>query len=75
MESSKSAQISLGKAIRARRKQLGYSQEGFALICGLDRAHVGQIERGNGNPTFTLLIQICGTLKYSLEELFRDAGL
>lgn len=36
----------LGDRIRARRKELGLTQEALALRAGRDRAYVGSIERG-----------------------------
>lgn len=75
MVSQESAQKSLGQAIKARRKELGYSQEGFAMICELDRSYVGQIERGRSNPTLTVLRQIAFKLRLSLGDLFKRAGL
>lgn len=48
----------LGKRIRARRAQLGMSQEGLAHEAGLDRSYVGRIERGEHNLTFVSLVKI-----------------
>ena len=53
----------LGKRIRARRRELGLSQEGLAHEAGLDRSYVGRIERGEHNLTFTALIKLCRALK------------
>ena len=43
------AQNRLGKVIREKRKELGYSQEAFADICGVHRTYMGSIERGERN--------------------------
>ena len=40
------ANQALGKAIRAIRKQQGYTQETFALQADIDRSYYGAIERG-----------------------------
>lgn len=48
----------LGKRIRARRAQLGMSQEGLAHEAGLDRSYIGRIERGEHNLTFVSLVKI-----------------
>lgn len=52
----------LGTRIRSRRKQLGFSQEGLALVVGMDRSYVGGIERGERNITFLVLCRLCETL-------------
>jgi transcriptional regulator with XRE-family HTH domain len=48
----------LGQRIRARRVQLGMSQEGLAHEAGLDRSYVGRIERGQHNLTFVSLVRL-----------------
>ncbi|MEP7221901.1 MAG: helix-turn-helix transcriptional regulator [Novosphingobium sp.] len=48
----------LGRRIRARRHELGMSQEGLAHTAGLDRSYLGRIERGEHNLTFVSLIKI-----------------
>lgn len=49
----------LGQRIRAKRKELGMSQEGLANEAGLDRSYVGRIERGEHNLTFVSLVRLC----------------
>jgi transcriptional regulator with XRE-family HTH domain len=41
--------VKLGMAIRARRKELLLSQEALADYAGIDRSHMGKIERGERN--------------------------
>jgi transcriptional regulator with XRE-family HTH domain len=64
--------IRLGRALRARRRKLGVSQEEFADICGLDRTYVGGIERGERNVALANLEKLARALKISLSELFRS---
>lgn len=64
--------IRLGRALRARRRKLGVSQEEFADICGLDRTYVGGIERGERNVALVNLEKLARALKISLSELFRS---
>lgn len=52
----------LGRRIRKRRKDLGWSQEQFALEAEIDRSYVGGIERGERNVTFTVLCRLCEAL-------------
>ena len=52
----------LGANIRAKRKEIGISQDVLALECGLDRSYMGRIERGEVNITIEKLYQIAGKL-------------
>jgi Helix-turn-helix len=45
----------LCKVLRARRRKLSMSQEEFADLCGLDRAYVGGIERGEADFSVWLI--------------------
>jgi transcriptional regulator with XRE-family HTH domain len=63
----------LGKRIRARRTELGLSQEGLAHEAGLDRSYVGRIERGEHNLTFIALVKLCRAMKCDVAAL--TAGL
>jgi transcriptional regulator with XRE-family HTH domain len=49
----------LGDRIRAKRKDLDWTQEDLAANAVLDRSYVGGVERGERNVTFTVLCQIC----------------
>jgi transcriptional regulator with XRE-family HTH domain len=53
----------LGQRIRAKRKELGMSQEGLANEAGLDRSYVGRIERGEHNLTFVALVKLCRAMR------------
>ncbi|MDH2052328.1 helix-turn-helix domain-containing protein [Achromobacter marplatensis] len=67
--------LALGHAIRARRKELDLSQEGLALRSGIDRSHMGRIERGERNLTVLNLIRLCSALDYKPSELMAAADL
>jgi len=58
-----------GERVRALRKVQGYSQEGFAAACGLDRTYIGGIERGERNLALRNLDVIAQTLGITLSEL------
>jgi transcriptional regulator with XRE-family HTH domain len=51
----------------------GWSQDVFADRSGLNRAHVGEIERGESNVTIQTLKIIADTLKVKISDLV--AGL
>jgi transcriptional regulator with XRE-family HTH domain len=59
----------IGRAIRRLRRERGYSQEGFADECGLDRSYMGAIERGERNFSFGKLMTICTSLNASLVDI------
>ncbi|MDQ2808488.1 MAG: helix-turn-helix domain-containing protein [Chloroflexota bacterium] len=62
--------ISFGRVIRARRTQLGYTQETFADRAGLHRTYVGALERGEQNVSLTNLARIATALDVPLSMLF-----
>jgi len=70
MADARSAQHrALGQLIRVRREALGISQEDLAHEAGMDRSHLGAIERGEGNPAYGSLLAIAEALRVSLAQL------
>jgi transcriptional regulator with XRE-family HTH domain len=65
----------LGQRIRARRRELGLSQEGLAHNAGLDRSYVGRIERGEHNLTFVSLVKVARALQCDVAALTTDLPL
>jgi transcriptional regulator with XRE-family HTH domain len=59
----------LGKRIRRRRKEVGWSQEELALLADIDRSYVGGIERGDRNVSFTILCRLCRALRCDVAAL------
>lgn len=53
----------LGKNLRARRLEIGLSQEKVGLDVNLDRSYIGRIERGEVNVTIEVLYRIAFLLK------------
>lgn len=66
--------VALGRAIRARRKALGLSQEAFADASGIDRSHMGKIERGERNVTMLNVLRIACALDALPSDIMREAG-
>jgi transcriptional regulator with XRE-family HTH domain len=58
----------LGLNLRALRKARGLSQERFALEHDIDRTYVSGIERGQRNPTVTVLQRLADALGMALSE-------
>ncbi|MUH03678.1 helix-turn-helix domain-containing protein [Bombella sp. ESL0387] len=63
-------QKSFGLFLREIRKQKGFSQEGLALACGLDRTYIGGVERGERNISLRNIYKIADALGISAKEFF-----
>ena len=64
----------IGNRIRNYRTQLGYSQERLAEISGCHLTYIGQVERGEKNPTLESVEKIASALEISLSKLFENLG-
>jgi len=62
----------LGERIRTLRLGLGYSQEAFAAICGLDRSYLGAVERGERNISILKASHIASKLDITVSELLSE---
>ncbi len=58
--------LRIGRVMRERRIELGFSQESFADSIGMHRAYYGQIERGRKNLTVTTLARLAQGLAITL---------
>lgn len=54
------------------RYERGYSQAGFAQACKIDRAHMGEIERGDITVTVRTAFKIAKALGMTLAGLFEE---
>src|SRR3546814_1535236 len=54
-----------GAVIRAARTARGISQEALALRAGVERSHLGKIERGEHQPNIGMVLKIAVTLDCS----------
>ena len=66
--------IQLGKRIRELRKKKGFSQEGFADQAELHRTYLGGLERGERNPTLTVLVRVAKALCVPVSKLVDGVG-
>lgn len=62
----------LGNIVRKYRESRGFTQEEFAIICGISRAYYGRIERGEYNVTVEMCKRISAALEIPLYYLFID---
>ncbi|MBI3377773.1 MAG: helix-turn-helix transcriptional regulator [Nitrospirae bacterium] len=62
--------IELGKRIRTLRKLRGLTQEELGEKSGISYKFIGEIERGEVNPSLNSLIQIAKALGIHVSECF-----
>ncbi|WP_084162437.1 helix-turn-helix domain-containing protein [Paraburkholderia bannensis] len=65
----------IGATVRAHRQERGVSQETLAHVTGIDRSHMGRIERGERNLSILNLIRIANALGTTPSKLLKSAGL
>lgn len=65
-------QANLARNIIARRKSMNMSQEKLALLAGVDRTYVSQLERAIANPSISILCRITEILNCELLYLLAD---
>lgn len=58
-----------GSAVRAMRLEQGIAQEELAALAGIERSHMGKIERGEHMPTLALILKISTALQRSAADL------
>ena len=66
-------ELVLGGNVRRLRKLAGLSQEGLAAEVGVDMRYLGGIERGQENPTLTVIGNIASALGVSASSLLIEA--
>jgi transcriptional regulator with XRE-family HTH domain len=65
--------VGLGEAIRARRDELGISQERLSLDSGVHRNYIGGIERAERRPTVATIAVLAAALSVRPSELLAKA--
>lgn len=58
-----------GAAVRALRTERGIAQELLANLAGIERSHMGKIERGEHMPTLAIIFKIASALGCSTTVL------
>ena len=59
----------IGQRLRARRMQLGYSQDYTSERADLHPTYIGQVERGEKNLTIGSLEKICIALDCKVDDI------
>ncbi|HHA2574937.1 TPA: helix-turn-helix domain-containing protein [Stenotrophomonas maltophilia] len=58
-----------GAAVRALRTERRIAQESLANLAGIERSHMGKIERGEHMPTLAIIFKIASALDCSTAVL------
>jgi len=69
--SPESSNILLGRRIRSLRNAKGWTQQDLGGRADINYKFLGEIERGQQNPSFQILVKIADALEVELPELFR----
>lgn len=62
-----------GEAVRRARIAANLTQESLADNSGLDRSYIGGVERGERNPTLSVIEKIAAGLGVPVAQLFSDS--
>lgn len=65
--------LQLGERIREERNKRQLTQENLAEKLDVSASYVGQIERGERNPTLNTLILIANSFDVTVDYLLRDS--
>lgn len=63
-------QAALGQRIQSLRKELGLSQERFALSINMDRTYYASVEAGKRNISLANIEKIANGFNITIAELF-----
>ena len=64
--------LKFGDVVRRLRTASGLSQEALADQAEVHRTYVGGIERGERNPTLTMIVRLAEALKVPPSKLLED---
>jgi transcriptional regulator with XRE-family HTH domain len=61
--------LQFGKNLKKIRLKVGISQEKLSILVGVHRTTIGELERGDQNPSLINLTKLAGVLNVTLAEL------
>ncbi|CUI28788.1 anaerobic benzoate catabolism transcriptional regulator [Achromobacter xylosoxidans] len=61
-----------GAAVRALRTERGIAQESLANLAGIERSHMGKVERGEHMPTLAIIFKIASALECSTAVMMTE---
>lgn len=62
----------LGKRIREERQRARLTQERLAELAGCNETYIGQIERGEKDPSLNIVVRIANALGVTVDFLLSD---
>ncbi len=62
----------LGERVNAIRKEKGLTLEQVAFEIGKDRQSIHRLEKGNFNPSYLYLLDVCKGLGIELSDLMKE---
>ena len=68
-QNTQNHRLELGRTIRSKRTEQGFSTRGFADMVGINRSHLLEIESGKASPTIDMLERIAGGLGIPVADL------
>jgi transcriptional regulator with XRE-family HTH domain len=68
-------QVALGLAVKARREELGLTQEQLYLRTDIHQRYLSNVENGKRNPSYASLRRLAAGLGLSASELVARAEL
>jgi transcriptional regulator with XRE-family HTH domain len=66
--------LNFGRTVRRLRHELDLSQEGLADRANIHRTYIGGIERGERNPTLTMIVRLAEVLEVPPSKLLEVEG-
>ena len=66
--------LAFRSVIRSARTSRGIAQEALAHLSGIERSHIGKIERGEHMPTLGAVFKIANGLGVSAASLIQNTG-
>ncbi len=69
--SGEKTEVLLGRRIRSLRNAKGWTQQELGSKADVNYKFLGEVERGQQNPSFNTLVKIAAALGVELPELFR----
>ncbi|HTA33956.1 MAG TPA: helix-turn-helix transcriptional regulator [Solirubrobacteraceae bacterium] len=73
MPAAPAFQLALGLAVKARRAELGLTQEQVYLRTDIHQRYISNVENGKRNPSYASLRRLAAGLELSASELIARA--
>ena len=64
--------IALGERVKAIREQKGFTLEKLGELIDKERQSINRLEKGNINPSYLYLLEICKGLQIDITDLLKD---